>query len=344
MTYGVAIALNGNISDFQIPTKTPDVLEWIRRKYKCPDIQFRGKLQHPTKESRLLSVFAAMSDDDENQHMLPTPFDDETYTGTIVVLAAETDDAEAYGAAAASYTDLRATEYETLYQEWTFAVDDEDDVEIDVNDDEAEVDAAESVSDDEETALPATHTRAPKVAVAKTKDVFVTCAIREKVIANFGEVFGNDTDATAFELCMLNGLVERSTRDGVDVDWANRTFWNMYRSRAISLYENLLGNKSYVKNDQNLLERFRAGELDLKTLAEMTPMDMCPPRWKDSIERIIEQEKRLYAKNQNASIFMWCSGCKQKTKCDYYQLQTRSADEPMTTFVTCLECDRRWKF
>ena len=39
-----------------------------------------------------------------------------------------------------------------------------------------------------------------------------------------------------------------------------------------------------------------------------------------------------------------CSRCKKKTNCDYYQLQTRSADEPMTTFVTCLECNKQWKF
>jgi transcription elongation factor S-II len=25
-------------------------------------------------------------------------------------------------------------------------------------------------------------------------------------------------------------------------------------------------------------------------------------------------------------------------------MQTRSADEPMTTFVSCLECYNRWKF
>ena len=31
------------------------------------------------------------------------------------------------------------------------------------------------------------------------------------------------------------------------------------------------------------------------------------------------------------------------TQCTYYQLQTRSADEPMTTFVTCLTCNARWK-
>lgn len=38
-----------------------------------------------------------------------------------------------------------------------------------------------------------------------------------------------------------------------------------------------------------------------------------------------------------------CFKCEQR-KCTYFQLQTRSADEPMTTFVTCLSCDSHWKF
>ena len=344
MTYGVSIAVTGNVGEFQIPAKTSDVIDWVRKKFKCPEIQFRGKLQHPTKEARWLSVFASTSEEEENQHMLPAPFDDETYTSTIVILAAETENTDGYDASARCYTDLRATEYETLYQEWTFAVDDEEE-ENEANEEEVvdEVDD-ETVLEEEEVVRPAVAVRTPKIATAKTKDVFVTCAIREKVVANFTDVFGDSATAEEFELCVLKFLVDQALTDGVDVDWANRTFWNMYRSRAIALYENLLGNNSYVKNDQNLLERFKAGSLDLKTIAEMTPMDMCPARWKDSVERIIEEEKRLYSKNQNASIFMWCSGCKSKTKCDYYQLQTRSADEPMTTFVTCLECDRRWKF
>jgi len=38
-----------------------------------------------------------------------------------------------------------------------------------------------------------------------------------------------------------------------------------------------------------------------------------------------------------------CGKCKQhKTK--YWQAQTRSVDEPMTTFVHCLVCDNHWKF
>jgi len=38
-----------------------------------------------------------------------------------------------------------------------------------------------------------------------------------------------------------------------------------------------------------------------------------------------------------------CNKCKQN-KTTYFQMQTRSSDEPMTTFVTCLNCHNRWKF
>lgn len=37
-----------------------------------------------------------------------------------------------------------------------------------------------------------------------------------------------------------------------------------------------------------------------------------------------------------------CNRCQQR-RCKYYQMQTRSADEPMTTFVTCVNCGNRWR-
>ena len=101
---------------------------------------------------------------------------------------------------------------------------------------------------------------------------------------------------------------------------------------------------SYVQNKENWLEKLKNKELTISQFVEMNAFDMCPSRWKATIEKIIDMEKKLYSKSDAASIFMWCSGCKKKSKCDYYQMQTRSADEPMTTFVTCLECDKQWKF
>ena len=37
-----------------------------------------------------------------------------------------------------------------------------------------------------------------------------------------------------------------------------------------------------------------------------------------------------------------CKRCGSRS-CSYYEVQTRSADEPMTQFVNCLECNNRWK-
>jgi DNA-directed RNA polymerase subunit M/transcription elongation factor TFIIS len=346
MTYGVSIALNGNVSDLQIPAKTSDVLEWIRKKYKNTNIQFQGKLQDPLKETRWLSVFASTADDDENTHMLPSPFDEETYTSVIVILASGNENQDEYEKSVTEYADLRADDYETLYQEWTFAVDEEEIEEIDcIEEDEIEEDEQEVdiVSDVEDEVIPTTRP-IKQATTVKSRNVFVNCAIREKVISNFTELFGSEEIATRFEEFMLKNLVDRALKDTIEVDWSNRAFWNMYRNRAITLYENLRGSDSYVQNNQNLIEKLKNDELSLQSIAEMTAMDMCPARWKDVIEQLIEKKKKLYASSQNASIFMWCSSCKKKTKCDYYQLQTRSADEPMTTFVTCLECDKRWKF
>jgi DNA-directed RNA polymerase subunit M/transcription elongation factor TFIIS len=345
MVYGVVIAVNGHITDVSIPAKTSDVLDWIRKKYKCTNIQFQGKLQDPIKETRWLSIFASTEGDDENTHMLPSPFDEDTYTSQIIVLATQTENQDSYESPVSLYVDLRADEYETLYQEWTFAIDEDEENGVeDLEELDEEEHDSEIVEDEEDIPAIVPVVRSAKTATVKTNDVFVNCAIREKVISNFTELFESEDMSKEFELYILQALVEKAKKDSVDVDWSNRTFWNMYRSRAISLYENLMGRNSYVQNDENLLAKIKNGELRLKDVAEMSYMDMCPSRWKDTIEKIIEQEKKLYSNQQNAGIIMWCSSCKKKTKCDYYQLQTRSADEPMTTFVTCLECDRRWKF
>jgi transcription elongation factor S-II len=340
MTYGVTIAPNGSVAELQIPAKTGDVLEWIRKKYKTGEYQFQGKIQDPLKESQWLSVFACPCDnpDTANSHMLPSPFDEETYSGNIVILASETEDQDEYEPPISAYTNLKAADYNALYQEWTFADEEEaDDGEID--EDGEEEDEFEDEEEDDETPREL-HVARP--IHSRSKNVFVDSAIRDKVTENFNELLENPELAKTLEESVLHVISDQALKEGIDVDWNNRVFWSMYRSRAISIYENL--REGYVQNTEGWISKLKNGEITPRSFAEMTAVDMLPIRWKASIERIIEKEKKLNTKKESASMFMYCSRCKKKSNCDYYQLQTRSADEPMTTFVTCLECDRRWKF
>jgi DNA-directed RNA polymerase subunit M/transcription elongation factor TFIIS len=349
MVNSVIVSTSGTLSEVQIPSKTTDVLEWIRKKYKNNDIQFQGKIQDPTKSSRWLSVFAAISnDDDVNQHMLPSPFDEETYSGNIVILATESENQDDYEKPISAYVNLTSDEYETLYAEWTFDVEEEEEAELDeiedIPEDVTEEDEVEVEIEEEEEVVHVKPSHTIRHATVKSKNVFVECAIRTKVIENFTELFESNSLAEEFELALLRSVSENANKEGIDKDWSNKIFWNLYRNKAVSLYENLRGNQSYVQNKGDWLQKLKNRELDCQSFVDMTAMDICPQRWKSMIEKIIESEKKLYSKADIASIIIWCSSCKKKSKCTYYQMQTRSADEPMTTFVNCLECDRKWKF
>ena len=78
-------------------------------------------------------------------------------------------------------------------------------------------------------------------------------------------------------------------------------------------------------------------------LAFMTHQEMDPKRWEKLINEKAKRDEKKYERTQKISSEFTCRKCKSKD-CSYYQMQTRSADEPMTTFVTCENCGNRWKF
>ena len=105
--------------------------------------------------------------------------------------------------------------------------------------------------------------------------------------------------------------------------------------RLRSIYLNL-------KND-NLLQQIINNEVTPQQLAFMTHQEMNPDRWKILIENKIKRDDSKFNTNLEASTDMFtCKRCKSK-RCTYYELQTRSADEPATIFVTCLDCGKNMK-
>lgn len=124
-------------------------------------------------------------------------------------------------------------------------------------------------------------------------------------------------------------------------DWKNEKFRSMYRN----LVANMCG---VMRNEKSLIvHRLKTRELKASRIAQMNPDELWPDGphalCKHNLEKL--EKSRLLASDptQVADGVFQCKKCKSM-KTTYYQMQTRSADEPMTTFVSCLNCNNNWKF
>ena len=112
---------------------------------------------------------------------------------------------------------------------------------------------------------------------------------------------------------------------------------SIYNDKFNDIYENINGT---INNDFLLLS-INNESIDLNQIAMMKPEELFPENWKKIINRLdLINEKQ---KNMATTDLFTCKKCKNN-RCSVYELQTRSADEPMTTFVTCIVCKNTWKF
>ncbi|KAF9039323.1 transcription factor S-II, central domain-containing protein [Panaeolus papilionaceus] len=114
-----------------------------------------------------------------------------------------------------------------------------------------------------------------------------------------------------------------------------------YKAKIRSLFVNLKD-----KANPSLRASVVEGSLSPEKLSKMTTQEMASEERKAEDKKLFEENlfKSLAAGQQEAETDAFqCSRCKQR-KCVYRQQQTRSADEPMTTFVTCTVCQNKWKF
>jgi DNA-directed RNA polymerase subunit M/transcription elongation factor TFIIS len=108
----------------------------------------------------------------------------------------------------------------------------------------------------------------------------------------------------------------------------------IYQDKLHDLITNL--NPSYERvENKTLLPGVIDGKIDPYYLAFMRPEQLHPQRWLSEMTKRKTIEE--YGSNMKVTDLYTCYKCKQK-KCITTQLQTRSADEPMTIFVTCLVC------
>ena len=148
--------------------------------------------------------------------------------------------------------------------------------------------------------------------------------------------------ASDIEKGVYNKTIEFAQQKNLPRSWENKIFIDIYKNNIISVYSNI-NSESYIENDR-LFNRLISGEFSGYELASMNPQQSFPERWKVLLDEKSKRDRYLYEINKEMATDQYECGRCHKRQCTYYQLQTRSADEPMTTFVTCLNCGKRWRF
>lgn len=114
-----------------------------------------------------------------------------------------------------------------------------------------------------------------------------------------------------------------------------------YKNRVRSRVSNLKDMKNPQLRENVLLGAISPERIASMTADEMASTEMKQLRQKFTKEAINDHQMAL--QSGTSTDLLKCGKCK-KRNCTYNQIQTRSADEPMTTFAFCNECGHRWKF
>jgi len=142
------------------------------------------------------------------------------------------------------------------------------------------------------------------------------------------------------ETAIYTNCLDEASKHHIIRDWSFPQFRSLYERKLRHICANLEPS-SYIGNT-HLLARYKKGEFRFEDLMTWNNTEIFPERNKDLAEKQFQREQRLLEGNKaNTTDQFYCGRC-HKRQCTYYELQTRSADEPMTIFIQCVNCGKRW--
>ena len=163
--------------------------------------------------------------------------------------------------------------------------------------------------------------------------------LRKLAVLKFKQIIDNEYLSLKIEQSIFNYSMERAVEKNITKNWENNLFKRLYINKLRSIYANL-DKDSYVNNNY-LNELIKGDKFNIENIGKMSNYEIFPDRWKHLIDDKIRKDKLLNDMKPNEMTDqIKCNKC-QGRRCSYYAMQTRSADEPMTMFITCLNCNSR---
>lgn len=153
--------------------------------------------------------------------------------------------------------------------------------------------------------------------------------------------------ANNVERGIYNSVVQKAIALNVLRKWDNDRFVDVYYQRVKTVTSNL-DPRSYIHRDGDdltgntrlLARTLPSGDLRPHEVAFLSPAQMQPARWAQLQDAHARKQKE-FVPTDFVTLYR-CAKCGER-KTTVCEVQTRSADEAMTLFITCFCCKHRWR-
>jgi DNA-directed RNA polymerase subunit M/transcription elongation factor TFIIS len=153
---------------------------------------------------------------------------------------------------------------------------------------------------------------------------------RAEHVVKLSNLFNNIHKALKLEL----GIFEYSLTHVTINSLADHFVENTYTDKFNDILGNLDTENKFIQN-KTLFPSLQKNQIDPQIVAFLSPSQLHPERWLSCLNKKRKCEEM--ANNMATTDIEQCGNCGDR-KAKITQLQIRGADEPMTTFITCLTC------
>ena len=195
--------------------------------------------------------------------------------------------------------------------------------------------------------------------INKLIDYCEKCSINQKIDYDIKKIINSNIIEELFiEKILCNKNIDKYyklyidilDRDNISKLYLSVIIYTNQYMKSINLYNENIKN-SYISNkmddliynlndNKELLDNIKNQKIKIEELVLMEPYELNYELWRKHKQR---KDMIQFKKDNMATTDLYtCKKCKEK-KCVTWQLQTRSADEPMTIFVQCTICQYTFK-
>ena len=166
---------------------------------------------------------------------------------------------------------------------------------------------------------------------------------RDNIKSKINLLINNKKYSHNIEVGTYNYSLDYADNLNIIKNWDNVNFCYIYIEKLKQIY--------FCLKNKDIINKIKNKEIKSYELSNTNYFDLYPEKYLPLQQKLkLRNENKYIPKLQASTDDFECYKCKsaglkkeEYTQCTYHQLQTRSADEPMTTYVTCIRCGNRWK-